>query len=145
MTWALEVLISLRAVGELRVLDQIWNWKPQMAGVQLERRRRKGCDGTHFNFGTLLHSGVVSRGHGAGGAQQGLSLQSCLGKLGSAEQIRSQEAGELGCAALLSQVPRLSYLAEWPWHLSCFPVSGNAWEGNQTVTMVIEPRTLKLI
>lgn len=108
------------------MLDQIRNWKPQMAGVQLERRRREGCDGTHFNFGTLLHSVVVLRGQGAGGAQQGLSLQSCPGKLGSAEPIHSWGAGELGCAALLSQLPRLSYLAEWPWYFSCFPVSGDA-------------------
>lgn len=125
MTWALEVLISLHAVGGLRVLDQIRNCKPQMAGVQLERRRRKSCDGTHFNSGTLLCRMVVLREHGAGGAQQGLSLQSCPGKLGSAEQICSWEAGELGCAAHHSQVPKILYLAAW--HFSCFPVSGMPW------------------
>lgn len=107
MTWALEVLISLHAVGEPKVLDQIWSCKLQMAGVQLERRRSKSCDGTHFNSGTLLHRVVVPVGHGAGGAEQGLSLQSCPGKLGSAEQIHSWEAGELGCAACLSHVPKL--------------------------------------
>lgn len=71
--------------------------------------------------GTLLHRLVVPMGHGAGGAQQGLSLQGCQGQLGSAEQIHSWEAGGLECAARLSQVPRLSCLAEWPWHflLSC--------------------------